>query len=104
MKVSQNIIKKSDEVYFFEVDIQDPEELHELHYDLPFLLVRMKIWKFEKLFTILHDKDKYVIHVRNLKQALSFEKLHRVVKINQKAWLKPYIDMNTELRKRLMTS
>ena len=35
--------KKSDEVYFFEVDIQDPEELHELHYDLPFLLVRMKI-------------------------------------------------------------
>ena len=48
-----------------------------------------------------HDKTEYVIHIRNLKQALNHglvsKNVHRVIKFNQKAWLKPYIDMNTEL-------
>ena len=45
----------------------------------------------------------YVIHIRNLKQGLNhglvFKKVHRVIKFNQNAWLKPYIDMNTDSRK-----
>ena len=40
------------EIYFLEVDIKYPEELHVLHNDLPFLSERMK--KREKLVANLH--------------------------------------------------
>ena len=64
----------------------------------------MKIEKVEKLVPNPHDKTEYVIHIRNLKQSLNnglvFKKVHRVIKFNQNAWLNPYIDMNTNLRKR----
>ena len=35
--------EENDEGYFFEVDVQYPENLNDLHNDLPFLLERMKI-------------------------------------------------------------
>ena len=58
----------------------------------------------EKFVTNLHDKTGYVIHIKNLKQALNYgliwKKVHRVIRFNQKDWLKPYIDMNTELRQK----
>ena len=45
------------------------------------------------------------MHIRNLKQALNnglvLKKVHRVNKFNQNAWLKPYINMNTDLRKKV---
>ena len=95
--------EESDEGYFLEVDIEDPENLHNFHNDFPFLHERMKIEKVGKLVANLHDKTGYVIFMRNLKQALNhrllFKKIHRVIKFNQIAWLKPYIDMDTNLRK-----
>ena len=52
----------------------------------------------------LHDKTEYVICIKNLKQALNqglvSQKVHRKIKFNQNAWLKPYIDMNTDLSKK----
>ena len=64
----------------------------------------MKIEKVEKLVTNLLDKTEYVIHIRNLRQesnhGLILKKVHRVIKFNQKAWLKPYIDMNTKIRQK----
>ena len=83
--------------------MQHIENLHELDNDLPFLLESMKIEKVKKFVANLQDKTKYVIHIRNLKQALNhglvLKKVHRVIKFNQNAWLKPYIDMNTDLKK-----
>ena len=67
----QNCNEEKDEGYFLEVDIQYPEKLHELHNQFPFLPERMKIEKIENLFANSHDKTEYVIHIRNLKQALN---------------------------------
>ena len=45
---------------------------------------------------------KLLFHVLSLKQALNhgfkLTKVHRVIEFRQEYWLKPYIDMNTELR------
>ena len=45
--------------------------LHQLHNDFPFLLERMKLKKVKKLVANLHDKVEYVIHIRNLMEALN---------------------------------
>ena len=50
------------------------------------------IKKLEELVTNLHDKSEYVIHIRNLKQALNHEliskKIHWIIKFKWKGWLK----------------
>ena len=64
----------------------------------------MKIEKVEKLKANLLDQGEYGIHIKKIKQASNYElvlkKVHQVIKRNQKARLKPYIDMNTELKKK----
>ena len=101
-----NFIKNYDENsntgYILEVDIEYPVELFTKHKVLQFLSERMKINKCSKLVCTLYDKENYVIHIRASKQALNngltLKKVQRVIKFYQEAWLKPYIDMNTELR------
>ena len=79
------------------------KKLFDLHKDLPFLPERKKVNKVEKLIYNMEEKEKYVVHIKFLKQALNhglvLKKLHRVIQFNQKNWLKPYIDMNTKFRK-----
>ena len=64
----------------------------------------MHIENVEKLVANLHDKTEYVIHIQSFKQALNhglvLKKVHKVIKFNQNAWLKPHIDMNADLRKK----
>ena len=99
----KNYNENDNKGYIIEVDVRYPKRLHELHSDLPFLPERMKIDKSNKLVCNLFNKKKYVVHINSLKQVLNQElklkKIHRVIKFNQEEWLKPYIDMNTELRK-----
>ena len=100
---TKNYDENNDKGYIFEVDVKYPKRLHDLHSDLPFLSERMEVNKCKKLVCNVFNKKKYVAHINTLKQALNhglkFKKIHRVIEFNQEAWLKPYIDMNTELRK-----
>ena len=106
-KFNENFIKhyseNSDVGYFVEVDIKYSKQLWSSHKDLPILLEGRKLEKVQKLVCSMEDKEKYVIHIRALKQALDhgliLKNVHRVIKFNQEAWLKPHIDMNSLLRK-----
>lgn len=108
--------------YFIECDFHFPEELHDLHSDLPMAPENIVIgnemlspWqeatkkrldladcKVPKLTPNLNAKTKYVLHSRNLAYYMSqgaiVTKVHKVLKFNQSRWLKQYIDMNTTFR------
>ena len=107
-KFNEDFIKNYDEDgdigYFLEVDIGYPKYLHDLHSSSPFLTERMKIDKCSKLLCNFYDKNNYVIHIRSIKQTLKhglkLKKVHKAIAFYQKAWLKEYIDMNIELRKK----
>ena len=109
--------------HIYEVDLEYPEELHDLHNDYPCAPEKIKVTddmlsdycreikdKFNicsgnvnKLIPTLSDKTNYVLHEENLKLYLSLglklKKIHRVLEFSEKPWLKPYIDFNTEKRK-----
>ena len=74
-EINEEFIKNYDENnnkgYILEVDVKYPRKLHDIHSDLPFLPKRMKIDKCEKLVGNLHNKKKYVAHIKSLKQALN---------------------------------
>ena len=95
--------EESGKGYFFEVDVEYLEKLHEFHNDLPFLRERMKTEKVEKLVANLHDKTEYVIHIKNLKQVLNhglvLKKVQTVIEFNQNAWLKPYKKAKNDFEK-----
>ena len=93
---SKNYNEKSDKGYFLEVDNKYTENLHKLHNDLSFLAEIMKIENVKK--------TEYVMHIRNLKPALNhglvLKKVHKMIKFNKNARLKPCIDMNKDQRKK----
>ena len=104
---TEDFIKNYDEEvdvgYLLVVNIEYPKTLHMLHSDLPFLSDRMKVNQVKKLVCNVTDKENYSIHIFALKQALNHGlkliRVHSIISFRQDAWLKPYIDLNTELRK-----
>ena len=102
--IKKNYNQESDEGYLLEVDAHYLEKLLGLYNDLLFLPERMTIEKVKKLVSNLHDKIEYVMHIKNLKEALNnglvLKKVDKLIKFNQNAWLKLYIDMNNDLRKK----
>ena len=107
-KIDEDLVKdynKNDNKgYILDVDVDYPNKLQNLHSDPPFLPERMVINNTKKLVCNLNDKKNYIVHINVLKQALDhglkLRKVHRVIEFEQEAWLKEYIDVNTELRKK----
>ena len=86
-----------------EVDLEYPENLHDLHNDYPFCPERVECKNgVKKLIPNLRDKTKYIIHYKNLIQCLragmKLKKIHRGIKFVESEWMKSYIDKNTNLR------
>ena len=84
------------------MDLEYPQELHDLHDDYPLAPERLMVDKVEKLIPNLNGKEKYVIHHEALKQylelGLKLVKVHRGIKFREEAFMESYIAKNTKLR------
>ena len=127
-KINWNNISTKDEIgYILEVDLEYPEELHDLHSDFPLapekckienkdlsayqkdLLEYLKTYGYrrapaEKLLTTFNSREKYILHFSNFKLYLNLgmklKKIHRVQKFRQSKYLQKYITLNAKLRKK----
>jgi len=90
--------------YILEVDIDYPKHLHKTHNDFPFLPLNEcpPNSKVKKLLTTLLPKKNYIVHYKNLKQAIShglkLVKIHRAIRFSQKKWMASYIEFCTKMR------
>ena len=108
--------------YIFEVDLSYPAEIHDKHQYYPLCPTRKLVTddmlsnftnnlkteknitsdSVEKLICDLSDKKNYIMHYRNLQQAiklgLKLENVNKVLQFRQEAWMKNYIDENTKRR------
>ena len=113
-----------------EVDLEYPQELHDLHSDYPVCPEKVKVSNdmlsgyckkiakkynisiglVSKLIPTLKDKKEYVLHYHNLQLylyldlGLKIKKVDRVLEFNQSHWVKQHIDFNTEKRKHAKNS
>jgi hypothetical protein len=117
--------KNCDIGYILEVTLNYPDKLHDHHTDLPLAPEPVTVYVDDlspyckeqyqninkkrkgvvskKLIPTLRKKEKYVLHYRNLQfylqEGLELKEIHRVIRFRQEAWLKPYIDYNTNMRR-----
>ena len=117
-----------EEGYIVDVDLMYPQELHDKHNDYPMAPGIMNVTadmlserqketykayhqdkepkdeQTNKLILNVRDKSNYVLHINILKyylqQGMKLKKVNKVISFKQKAWLKPWIDFNTETRKK----
>ena len=90
------------------MDLEYPQELHDLHYDYALAAEKLKVNENVLSEYCKRIKDKYnisigqvhVLHYQNLQLymdlGLKLSKLHRVLEFNQSPWLREYIYFNTQ--------
>ena len=113
--------------YIMDVDLEYPDNIHDYHSDYPLApeimnvsadmlsSTQKKIYKSynynkepkdektKKLILTVNDKENYVLNIKILKyylqQGMKLKKVNKTIRFKQKAWLKPWIDFNTDKRK-----
>ena len=109
---------------YYEVDLEYPQAIHDLHNDYPLApevgivankdlspwaatIVGDKRYESRKLLLHFNTRKHYVVDYRALQayqaQGLVVSKVHRVLEFDQSAWMKPYIQKNTEFRRHAKT-
>jgi len=84
-----------------EVDLEYPKELHNAHNNYPLAPESVKVGTVPKLIPNLNKKTKYYENLKMYESmGLKITKIHRGIKFNERPWLKEYITLNTELRKK----
>jgi hypothetical protein len=124
----ENVNLDGEKGYILEVDLEYPEELHYLHNDFPLAPASYEIdlddvskysrdcylrsnqnpkYKSTKLTSTFYDREKYVVHIKNLKLYLQLgmklKKIHRILMFNQSSFLEPFISKCTNERKKAKT-
>ena len=113
-----------------DVDLLYPDHLHDAHSDYPLAPTKevvSKMWLSElqldmlkkmslsdkvgftpKLIQNLFPMKNYTVHYLTLrlyvKLGLKIEKVNRVLQFTQETFFTPYVQLNTELRKKLLSS
>ena len=89
--------------YIFEVDLDYPKDLWDLHNNYPLAPESLKVNGVEKLICHFKPRTNYVLYYRNLKQyramGIKLKTVHRAISFEQSPWMEKYIRKNTELRK-----
>ena len=99
----ENIENWRDKPCILEVDLKYSDHLYDLQNDYPLAPERVMVNRVGKLIPNLNNKEKYVVHHKNLKLyeslGLRIAKIHRGITFVEKPWLKSYIEKkNTKLR------
>ena len=122
----QKITECSELGYICEVDLEYPTNLQDSHNCYPLAPEQKQmdeedvspfsrsLWrelhggktkiKTEKLIPTLENKKNYIVHYTTLalycELGFKITKIHRVLEFHQSPWLKPYIDFNSNMRKK----
>lgn len=113
-----NTYQPSDERgYLIECDLAYPASIHDITKDLPLAPEHLKITRSmlspfcerlskrlnikmdsaHKLVSTQLDKERYVCHIENLqfylRQGMRLKRVHRILRFDQKPFLKPYIEL-----------
>ena len=121
VKIEQKLMRiknNSSTGYVLEVDLDYPQELHDIHSDYPLAPEKFNIpiellsdyslkianvhdintGTVNKLVSNLMNKNNYVIHYRNLQRCLKLgmklKKIYKILKFKHSDWMRPYIDFN----------